>query len=616
MAALLCAPLLFAPLLLVSAPYKFETVAFAQSVTESFNKARRLFDRGKLRASYKILSGLVKRYPDHQPSRILLGRILFRSGKIGAAAKHFRKISPDSIAPDFAYEYGIVMFSDKQCDRAQAGFARVPSSSKLAPLANFYRGVCYVRSQEWEKADKYMQRAKGLPANLEQTRRQALTQIRRELRAERSGVVGPNNNPYLIVPTPPPFYAPPAPLPGAPVPADGAAQPPPDTKPPEPPPPPPIGWNASYTPSFNYTSTHRADDYHNTGLKNTDTNRSEIKLAIKSVYSFAARSFGSQPTFSLPVDFAQINTAAHGATVKYTAYEDDPGSLTEEQTGVTDTVSKSLDTLIAPELAYPVTSAIDMTVSYAMKDSYAGMKPNKKSSTAGPVGSVSFSGESFTLRGSGSSTDTVNVDGKTTKTTVVMGVSANKDFENASISAGYTQTEATSTIPIVAGAVTENIGTNTVITASGTRKWEGFSLTATVTDSSFAPASPLLVRLYENARMTMELSANKSFDFGGSFTLTMQQNTIGSYKLMFADKAAPADADPKPQVVINASGTEQVFLGVLKLTPLSWLSGSLTVRQAQTTYTQSNADYQKEFMEAVPDIVTEYIFGFTVTKTF
>ena len=100
-------------------------VAFAQSVTVSFNKGRKLFEQGKLRAAYKVLAETAKKYPGHQPSQILLGRILFKSGKINAAAKRFRKVSADSITSDFAYEYGIVMFSVKQCDKAQAGFSRV-----------------------------------------------------------------------------------------------------------------------------------------------------------------------------------------------------------------------------------------------------------------------------------------------------------------------------------------------------------------------------------------------------------------------------------------------------------------------------------------------------------
>jgi tetratricopeptide (TPR) repeat protein len=588
------------------------SVALAQGVTESFNKARRLFEQGKLRASYKILAGLAKKYPDHQPTQILMGRILFKAGKINAAAKRFRRLSADSISPDFAYEYGIVMFSDKQCDRAQAGFARVPANSKLAPLANFYRGVCYVRGQDWQKAYKYLRKAKGLPGNLEQTRRQALSQVQKQLSAERSGAVGSGSNPYIIVPTPPPpvyqspAYGPP----------DSPAPPPPDNKPPPPPPPPPTGFSTSLTPAIVYTQISRSEDFHSTGVKDSQIRKTEIKLGFKTKYSFAPRSFGAQPYFTLPIDLAQVNTGTKGAKVTYVAYENDPGSIIEQQTGAEDATSNALETKVGPEFGYPVTSSVDLAAGYSMKDSYADMKADKKSSTLGPYGSLALNGDSWNIKGSGSSTDSVNTDGKTTKTVTVLGVTGTKDFDSTSVTGSYQQTEATSTIAPAPGALSDFLGTTTVMSLSGTKNWETFSMTAAFNDTTYATPSPLLIKINEQQKTVMELSANKTFDFGGSMTLTVQQNTLSGYKKVFDDKNAAATEDPKPKVVISANGTEQVVLTTFKLNPLSWLSGSLSYRYVMASYSQSNPDYQKDFITSVADLTNEFTMVVSVSTTF
>lgn len=584
--------------------------ANAESVTDSFNKARKLFEQGKLRSSYKILSGLAKKYPDHQPTQILLGRILFKIGKISAAAKRFRKIGPDEISGDFAYEYGIVMFTAKQCERAQAGFARVPANSKLAPLANFYRGVCYVRSQDWQRASKYLNRAKGLPGNLEQTRRQALSQVVKQLRAERSGSIG-STNPYIIVPTPPP------PLPYQPYTPEGAAPVPPDNKPPPPPPPPPTGFQNSFTPAFVYTQTSRTDDFHGTGAKDSQLKKSELKFGFKTKYLAAPRSFGAQPFFSLGFDLNQVALATKGSQVKYIAYENDPGTLVEQQTAADDTSTNYAEVRVAPEIGYPVTSAIDLAGGFTIKEKFPEMKQDKKSSTEGPFGSLSYNGESFGIKGTGSVTDT-KAEGKTVKTDTVTAAQITKEFESTSVLASYQTTDAKGAEPPLAGPMPAAAfrGTTTVIVANGTKTWETFSMTAGVTDTTYDTGSPLVIKLGEDKRTVLELSGNKSFDFGGSLTVTIQQATLTGYKNTFPDKTAAPEADPKPIVYTKAEATEQTVLTVFKMSPLPWLTGSLSYKYINASYTQSNAEYQKDFIQVVPDLSTEFTMVLSLSKTF
>ncbi len=584
-------------------------IALAQSVTVSFNKGRKLFEQGKLRAAYKVLAETAKKYPGHQPSQILLGRILFKSGKINAAAKRFKKVSADSITPDFAYEYGIVMFSVKQCDKAQAGFSRVPSNSKFAPLSNFYRGICYVRSQDWQPASKALLRARGLPGNLEQTRRQALSQVQKQLRTERSGNVG-NNNPYIIVPTPPP----PVPFQDQ-IPVDQSPLPP-DNRPPPPPPPPPTGFQNSYTPALVYTQVSRSEDLHGTGINDSQLKKSELKLGVKSKYLAEPRSFGAQPYFSFGLDLNQITSDAKGSKITYIAYENDPTTIIEQQVSATDESKTVLEAKIAPEVGYPITDSIDVTGTYTLKETYPDMKADKKVSATGPSGSLAYSGESFGVKLSGSVTDTTK-EGKPLRTDTVMAGQVTKDFESTSVLTSYTQTESKSALPVVAGPMDAFFGSTTTIVANGSKNWETGSVTAGFTNITYDTGSPLVVKTSEDQRTILELSGNKSFEFGGSLTLTVQQATLAAFKKAFDDKAAPADPEaPKQKVIVKGDGTEQSILTVFKLTPFSWITGSLSYKYIMGTYNQSNADYQKEFISSTADLVTEFTMVISISKTF
>ncbi len=584
-------------------------VAFAQSVTVSFNKGRKLFEQGKLRAAYKILSENAKRYPGHQPSQILLGRILFKSGKINAAAKRFRRVSTDFITPDFAYEYGIVMFSVKQCEKAQAGFSRVPSNSKLAPLSNFYRGICYVRSQDWQRASKALLKARGLPGNLEQTRRQALSQVQKQLRVERSGNVD-NSNPYIIVPTPPP----PVPFQDQ-IPVDQAPLPP-DNRPPPPPPPPPTGFQNSYTPAAVYTQSSTSEDFHGTGTNDSQSKKSELKLGLKSKYLAEPRSFGAQPYISFGLDLSQTTTDTKGSRITYIAYENDPTTIIEQESSATDKSSTALDTKIVPEVFYPITDSIDITGAYTLKDNYPDMKADKKSSSTGPSGSIAYSGEILDLKLSGSMTESTS-GGKPTRSDTVMSGQVVKNFESTSVTASFTQSESKSAVPVAAGVIDSFYGTVQTIAANGTKNWETVSMTAGFTNITYDTGSPLVVKIGEDQRTVLELSGNKSFDFGGSLTMTVQQATLAAYKKALDDKAAPADAEgPKPKVVVKGDGTEQSILTVFKLTPISWITGSLSYKYTMGTYNQTNAEYQKEFISSTADLITEFTMVISVSKTF
>ena len=98
--------------------------AFA-TVTRTYIKADAAFKKGQVRRALKIISGNIKKYPAHEPSQLLLGRIYYRLGKVPQAAKAFGRVSPELLSADMAYEYGITFFITKNCDKAEIGRAHV-----------------------------------------------------------------------------------------------------------------------------------------------------------------------------------------------------------------------------------------------------------------------------------------------------------------------------------------------------------------------------------------------------------------------------------------------------------------------------------------------------------
>src|SRR4051812_27747038 len=102
---------------LVVAP---ETAA-AATLVQQFQRAQKAFKDDNLKAAQKILVVLVRKYPDFEPAKALLGRVYFRAAKLDKAYKYFKSISNDAVTPDLAYEFGVTMFTKKVYKRAVVG---------------------------------------------------------------------------------------------------------------------------------------------------------------------------------------------------------------------------------------------------------------------------------------------------------------------------------------------------------------------------------------------------------------------------------------------------------------------------------------------------------------
>jgi hypothetical protein len=601
------------------------------SVTSQFVTAQKLFNQGQISKAAKILAANIKKYPGHQPSQLLLGRIYFRVGRISSAARHFKMVAPDLVGADAGYEYGVTMFTINNCGKALSGFAKVPQGAREYDLAQFYRGVCHMRARRWSKAEYYLNRSHNLPANLESTKRRLLSSVRKQVRAERQGQVS-RGNPYVIVPTPPqqampypyPYpYQGPAVAPGA-VPGDApgqtaAAKAPPKPKPPS------SGFSKTVTPSLTLTQASGTVDYF--GLKNaqSETRTTLLNLNFTGKYDFSARGSGSQPYASIGVDAGQKNIDTHGNTVTNIVTADDPGTIREQYSETAPTSTRAGKLSVTPEVGYPLTDAFDITAGYAFKESYPDMKGDLKTGTHTPYGSVSLGAGTLTFKLAASQEETLGVNaegqgGVTIKSTTIFGGEASKSFDNgASISVSGEQR---SSIPIgdeEANGCGDSMRQCTKMSFGMdlSKAWESFSVALGVDQVSYTPPSGQ-VKMGEDSSLTAELSGTQSFDFGGTFIVSGSMAQRENYKALLDDPKAP----PKPdgttgQSILVAAGTVQTIKASFKLSPFEWIYGLMSYSMSQYSYQISKGNHlEDKFQQNNAERTTTFTLELGLSKNF
>ncbi len=611
--------------------------AHAETVTSMFSKAQKALKEGKTKSAYKSLLGIIRKYPDHEPSHLLLGHILARAGENGKAYKHFKRISPDLVTPDLGYEYGLIMFQAKNCGKALQGFGRVPSGSKYADVASFYRGICYYRSRQFQKAQYYLSKAKNLPASLQAARRQGLSETRQQARRERQGG-SYQANPYLIVPTPPPMplaydpYAS-APPPGAPAPGTEAAPAAPPKKP-EKPPPPPTGTTTAVTPSLTITQKTTTQDFFGFKQSQTQSDKQELKAAFVMKYTGEPRASGGQPFVSLPVDLSQSRETTKGDIVAYKAYSDDPSTIIEEQTPIPGVTTTITGVKLQPTGDYPISGSSDVSVAYLADIKTIKTSVNSreaKNSELGPVGNATIGDDSLNLKLTLSHTvvsdEKIVDDGelkgvdqnvKTDKDKIVADVNKNWD----SVSGGVTVTNQSSkTVVSGSSAGISYPPSIFIVSADMTKTWETFSLTSTVTQQTKADQKiEGFTPIGEVSSLKVDVSGTKTLSFGGNITVTATMNQLTGYRRTFADPTAPPPAegstDPVAQIPVSASGSEQTVFASFKLTPIDWLFGIASYKTTTRTFDGVDPKILAQFQTAEPETVTELIFQIGVTKTF
>ena len=330
--------------------------ARAASVTQMFKEALKSYDSGNLRLATKLLYDIVKKYPTHEPSHLLLGRINYRQGQMVRAAFHFRKTSPDFLEGEAAYEYGITFFARGECKEAEAGLKRVGPGFRGANLAAFYRGICFSRNREWFRAELQLEKAINLPEHLIGVRRRLLTQVREAQQEERSRPIDtpPQSysfQPVVVVPPPPADLA----LSEKEAkerrtPAKTAAKK--DTTKP--------GLTISLAPNIVLGISSTDSDFNGAKRNRSDKNSITLGAELTLKQLFAPTKNGDQPSLSLPAKFSYKSDDIQGKTSVTKAYED---AIDQPFDVTTNDPKKSLRVLKAsttPEVSVPVFKAVDL----------------------------------------------------------------------------------------------------------------------------------------------------------------------------------------------------------------------------------------------------------------
>ena len=610
--------------------------AFGQNVNERFKAASNLFDQNKTSQAYKLLVENVRKYPDHQPTRLLLGRILFRAGQVRRAAAQFKRVSPELLRGEEAYEYGVSFFQLKDYRRAKSGFAQVPASNKLYDLACFYRGLSLIQTREYQKAQFFLKRAERLPQNLVRSRKEALASLKRKLRDEQSGRASPTVNPYMIFSTPPPqlMYGGGQPF----QPEKPSVVGPPVTPPaaPKKPPPPQSGLVTATTPSLTVTQSATSADYFGTKTEESEKNVVEMKLALTSKYSGEPRSFGAQTRAQIGVDVSQVSTDSRGSSVEYKAPADRPTDIIETETATAPTSSKVGYINLTPEIGYPVSAAIDLTLGVKYKDTLPDMETTGKINSIGPYGSFEMDGDLASLKLTGSNTTTDKPKPHVIKTSNAFGGEVSKSIGTSelTLSVQYQVVDiqlldgepvtgkTTEGAPILKGASDADFNATTV-KGDAAKTWETFSLKFSAALAMFEETRPDRgVMSGERQSMTIALSGTRTFDFGGSLDFGVTTVQLTDYTAVVDNLVDPkinveGSEDPvTPKILAKGNGSRTSASLTLKLTPVDWLFGSATYEQSTLAVAVGDPKAELGFQKSTAEVSQSMTLQAGLSKSF
>ena len=157
------------------------------NVASDFKKAYGFYSKGQMKNAVTILTKIVKRYPKHTPSRALLADILAQQGLYANAARLYAKVGINNLPRQSYFNYGLSMYSTKNCSLALKAFSRVPPNAPHYYDSLFYSGVCQMRARRWDKAERLFQLATNVSPELRSSQRQLLIESRKRARGEERG---------------------------------------------------------------------------------------------------------------------------------------------------------------------------------------------------------------------------------------------------------------------------------------------------------------------------------------------------------------------------------------------------------------------------------------------
>jgi tetratricopeptide (TPR) repeat protein len=591
-------------------------------VNKGFAAALKAYKKGNIRGASKMLQKLLRKYPTHTATNVLYAKILYRRGKVRAAAKYFKRVPSGSIGADVAYAYGISMFEVKKYSQAIKGFSKVSRKSKERYLALFYRGASLMRVGQWSRAVASLRAATKLPSNLRSSRRRLLNTAQSRARAERRGQSTAGT--YVIVPTPPPQYAAPVAYPGqAPgLPPDPTAPKQPGGKPgkpakPAPPPPPPKAqFSNALTPSITIKQSQGSKGFHGLADAESESQTVTLKVADKARYDMAPQAHGGQGHLQLGIDLSQANANSSGSKVTFTQDPDNPGVLQESVSDEPGASTSTRSWTLSPEFGFPPTATIDITLGYSLSENSVDDDPELATGSKGPKGSLGIAPEAFSMTLTFSQTE-ASTAGTVTKNTTALGGEVSKTLENG-LSVELNVAQNAYETP----GAEANPASDMTFGGEVNKGFETLDLGATFSQKTQTPGAGAANAPGAQSTMSIGVNGSASFEFGASVTGSFVMNTLTDYSASYANEAGEKDeSGAAPQVPFLADGTEQVITGSFKLSPFDFIYGKVTYTQTTRTFDgikpgDGNAKSAQWFEKNEADLITDLSMEIGASTTF
>ena len=578
-------------------------LAFA-NVTDDFNKAQKLFNAGKTQKSQKIVTKNLSKFPEHLPSLLLQGKILFRRGMPKKAAKFFGKIPIEMIQSSDAYMYGISFYTTKRYKRAIQGFQKVPQDSSAYDLAMFYLAVSYVHTQKWWEAKRALSRVRKLPTHLRPVKRRLTTSINRRLDYERRGQGGGGGHVYYITPTP--YYDPLASNPSNDKNKKKAS---PQQKPKL-----LVGFANSITPSFVVNHKTVNMDLFEFGTSSSHSQIITAKVHNLSTYRARPNSSGEQIVYSLALSGAQVRTSTKGEVVHYVASESDTENIRQQLTSQQDDSLFENQFFLMPKISVPIRESLDIDLNYSIFESLPDGERESMAGVKGPLLRAALEAGPITLAFTASLLDHYS-NQETLQNVTKFRFDMNLAMDDGKSLSGFAEQIENNS----ANGAKINPEGQSQFGATFSKNWESSHFDIGVTQNSFlnsddtygidpgtptAPPIPL-----EELKITV--ANGYSFSFGGSLDFVLNYYQSESNLTTF-----PVD-DGEQASLARWDSTANEFIAKFRIQPISWIyfSGEYQYKMVSIQAVEP-AVSETKLMQNQGEVITTNILEMGIQATF
>ena len=562
--------------------------ARAETVTQGYAKAQRSASSGHAKTAVQILGQVLRRYPDHEPSRLLLAHLLYELGQYSKAAQQYRRLPALVLSPDIAYEYGVSFFAIKDCARAVRGFGNVPVKAKESNLAIFYLGICALNAYECAKAEALLSKAKDLPPHLEPVRKKALVKANaRTCQSAPSASVaaaGGSDAPpvpayygYPALPDSAPLPAPPpvAGLAATAVPVAAAA----DKA--------DVGLVIFFEPALYLKQRNKTANFFGYKSGSSQTLNQNISLKANAGYYLPkATVAGSAPYVNLEVIAAQDWGQSSGTAETYVTQDSRPGTLFSQSLPVPPGATRLFLVSAEGKAGYPLRPTLMLSAGDKLTDALPNVEVSK---------SILFN----ELYAGGSLGDKVLI---ATLRLSQISVTMSKPVQAGPVSLVYGDDQMFNTFSGSAFAANFDL----------LRNWDAFSLQGKVKYTTYQPGLGYYMS-GDTANTKFDLVASQGVKYGIRFTLSASHQLSSQYSVAIADPSSAAAPSIRG---VAAQATSSSIGGQVDIKPLDWCFGQISYGYSRFAYSGLDPAYDLAFQQGSTQESKIFTLKFGLGKKF